>query len=109
MATNSQLSTIESKKQTKQTAEEKQNRRNGGHFKGYQLGGGRWRMWEKLQGLRSTNWQVQNRQGDDKNCMGNGEAKELVCMTHGHDLRGEIAGGNGVQGGGSKGGKFGQL
>ena len=41
--------------------------------------------------------------------MGNGEAKELVCMTHGHDLRGEIAGGNGVQGGGSKGGKFGQL
>ena len=21
--------------------------------------------------------------------MGNGEAKELICMTHGHELRGE--------------------
>ena len=36
--------------------------------------------------------------------MGNGEAKELKCMTHGHELRGvrmlvEV----GVQGGGEKG------
>ena len=28
-----------------------------------------------------------NRQGEVKNSMGNGEAKELVCMTHGHELR----------------------
>ena len=27
--------------------------------------------------------------------MGNGEAKELICTTHGHELRGRIAGGNG--------------
>ena len=31
--------------------------------------------------------------------MGNGEAKELICMTHGHKLKGENAGERGVQGG----------
>ena len=41
----------------------------------------------KLQGLRSANQQVQNRQGDVKNSIGNGVAKELICMTHGHELR----------------------
>ena len=30
-------------------------------------------------------WLVQNRQADS---MGNGEAKELLCTTHGHELRG---------------------
>ena len=34
--------------------------------------------------------------------MGNGEAKELLCMTHGHELRLGNAGGRGVQGGGEK-------
>ena len=29
-----------------------------------------------------------------KNNIGNGETKELTCRTHGHDLRGLIAGGN---------------
>ena len=24
------------------------------------------------------------------NSMGNGEAKELICMTHGHELRGRL-------------------
>ena len=28
-----------------------------------------------------------NRQGEVKNSIGNGEAKELTCMTHGHELR----------------------
>ena len=46
-------------------------------------------MGEKVQGLRSTNWQVQNRQGEFKNSIGNGEAKELTCMTHRHELRGD--------------------
>ena len=33
--------------------------------------------------------------------MGNGEAKELMCMTHGYELSGAgNAGGRGVQGGG---------
>ena len=32
-------------------------------------------------------WQVENRQGEVKNSIGNGEAKELMCMTHEHELR----------------------
>ena len=30
--------------------------------------------------------------------MGNGDAKELTCMTHGHELRWENDGERGVQG-----------
>ena len=30
--------------------------------------------------------------------MGNGEAKELICTIHGHELRGENAGGRGGAG-----------
>ena len=28
-----------------------------------------------------------NRQGEVKNSIGNVEAKELICMTHGHELK----------------------
>ena len=38
-------------------------------------------------GNKKHNWQAQNRQEEVKNSMGNGEAKELICMTHGHDRR----------------------
>ena len=57
MTTNSQLSTNEPKrnKLIKQ-AEQEQNHRYGDHLEGYHLGGGRGRMGEKVQGLRSTNW-----------------------------------------------------
>ena len=44
---------------------------------------------------------MQNREGEVKNRMGNGEAKELICMTHGHELRWGIAGR--MEGGGWKG------
>ena len=51
-----------------------------------------------------------NRQGDFKNIIGNGEAKEFICTTHGHELRGRIAGGNEVTGQrGAKGEKVGVL
>ena len=43
-------------------------------------------------------WQVQNRFGEVKNSMGNEEAKELICMTHGHELRWENDTGREVQG-----------
>ena len=56
MAIGSQLSTVESKKQTKQANRQKQNQRYGNHFESYQLGGGRERMGEIVQGLRSINW-----------------------------------------------------
>ena len=42
-------------------------------------------------------WWAQNRQGEVKNSMGNGEAKELMCTTHGHELRGGMLEGGGVQ------------
>ena len=38
--------------------------------------------------------------------MGNGEAKGLICTTHGHELRGMNADGTGVQGRGEQGGKW---
>ena len=31
---------------------------------------------------------VENRQGEGKKSIGNVEAKELICTTHGHELRG---------------------
>ena len=43
------------------------------------------RMWEDTGNKHK--WQVQNRQGEVKNSMGNGKAEELTCMTHGHELR----------------------
>ena len=61
-------------------------------MEGYQWGGGWERiMREKVQGIRSIN--VQNRQGEFKNSIGNVQAKELICMTHGHELGGMLVGG----------------
>ena len=52
-------------------------------------------------------WQVENRQGDGKNSIGNVEAKELISMTHGHELQGGNVGGRGWAGwSGVKGGKW---
>ena len=61
-------------------------------MEGYQLGGVRGRMWVKVQGIRSINGR-HTIGGDVKNSMGNGETKELIRMTHGHELSGGIAGG----------------
>ena len=51
---------------------------------------GRWRglNWGKGTGNKQHEWLVQNRQVEGKNSIGNGEAKEFICMTHGHELRG---------------------
>ena len=51
-AINSQLSTTNSRKQTEQTAEQKQNRRQGDHLYGYQLRGGRRRMGRTGAGIK---------------------------------------------------------
>ena len=52
---------------------------------------------------------MENRQGEGKNSVGNVEAKELICITHGHELGGEC----GREGLGrmewSEGGEMGQL
>ena len=87
MTTNSQLSALNLKKQkqnklSKQLKQEP-NHRNGDHMDGYQWGGGGVSI-----GNKKHNWQVQNRQGQFKNSIRNGEAKEFVCTNHGHELRG---------------------
>ena len=41
---------------------------------------------------------MENRQGEGKNSVGNVEAKELISMTHGHELWGGNVGGRGVGG-----------
>ena len=61
-------------------------------MEGNQQGGEGGRM-GKGTGNKKHKWQVQNRQGEIKNSMGNVEAKELICMTHGHELNGENVGG----------------
>ena len=77
MTTNSQLSTTEPKKQkqTKQLKQE-QNLRNGDYVEGFQWGG-EGEDGGKSTGNKKHNWWAQNRQGEVKNSIGNGEAKEL--------------------------------
>ena len=38
-------------------------------------------------GNKKHKWQVQNRQREVKNSIENGKAEELICTTHGHELR----------------------
>ena len=111
MAINTYLSTVESKKQTS-----KQNRnriidRYGDHLEGYQVGSGIGRMKEKVQGLRSTSKQLQKSHRDVRYSIGNGVAKELIHMTHGHEQWYGIECGNGGldEQRKAKGGKLGQL
>ena len=39
---------------------------------------------------------MENRQGEGQNSVGNVEAKELISMTHGHELGGGTVGGRAV-------------
>ena len=75
------------KTKTKQIIEQKQNQRNGDHVEGFQWGGGEEEQGGKGTGNKKHNWWVQKRQEEVQNIIGNGEAKELVCTTHGHELR----------------------
>ena len=66
--------------------EQRQNHGYGEPFHSCQLGGGWERMGEEVKGLRSTNKPLQNSHGYVKCRIGNGVvAKELICMTHGHE------------------------
>ena len=79
MTTNSQLSTTKPKKNQKlsKQPEQEQNHRNGDHMGGYQWGGLSVGKGGKGTGIKKHKWQAQNRQGEVKNSMGNGEAQEL--------------------------------
>ena len=41
---------------------------------------------EEAKVQRISSIKVENTQGEGKNSIGNVEAKELICMTHGHEL-----------------------
>ena len=47
-------------------------------------------------GNKKIKWQVQDRR-DVKNSIRTGEAKELICTTHRHELRWEMLVGGGLQ------------
>ena len=68
---------------------------------GYQQGSGRERVGKGTEN-KQHKWQVENRQGEVKNSVGNGEAKEIICMTHGH----KVSGDEGVRDAGRKGGRY---
>ena len=92
MTTNSQLSITEPKKQkhTKQTTRigtESQKWRSHGELS---LGWGKEENGRKVTGNKKHKQQVKNRQGKIRNSIGNEEAKELICMTHEHELRGGV-------------------
>ena len=53
-------------------------------------------MGEKVQEIRNISGGYKT--GEVKNSMGNVEAKELICMTHGHELRCGNDGGRGGTG-----------
>ena len=67
-------------------------------MEGYQCGEGGGRMGEKVQGIRSIIGRHKIDRGEVKNRIGNGEAKELTCTTHGHELRVGGAGRRGLKG-----------
>ena len=102
MTTNSQLSTTEPKnqkhKQTKQTTrtgtESQKWRSHAGLSIGEQEGESVGKGTENKQHRR----QVENRQGEGKNTVGNVEARELTSMTHGHELQGGNVGRRGWTG-----------
>ena len=79
-------------------AEHDQNHRNGDHTEGFSREGEE-ENGGKGTGNKKHKWWVQNRQGGVKNSIGNGEAKEPVRTTLGHELRGVIAGGKVGEGG----------
>ena len=77
MATNMYLSTIESKRQTKQTRTKRESwilRAFSRLPEGRGCGG----MGEEVRGFRSTNRQLQNGHGNVKYSVGNGAAKEAT-------------------------------
>ena len=64
----------------------------------YQWVGEEGRMGGKVQGIRSINGRYKIDRGEVKNSVGNGETKEFICTTHGHELRWGNDSGREVQG-----------
>ena len=91
--------------QTTRTGTESQKWRSHGMLS---VGRGRGENEEKVQGIRSINGRYKIDR-EVKNSMGNGKAKELICMTHGHELRGKCGWEGLCMAEENKGGKMGQC
>ena len=90
--------------------EQEQNHRNIDHMEGYQRVSGRGREREKVQGIRSIIGKRKRDKGRLRIVYRNGEAKELICTTHGHELkRGMLVGGGCRVEGDQRKKKMGQL
>ena len=88
MTANSQLLTTTPKTKTKAN---NQNRKESQKWRSHgRLSAGEWEGERGGKGTENKQhkWQVENRQGEVKNSIGNVEAKELICVTHGHELKG---------------------
>ena len=85
MAINTYLSTIESRKPTKQTRTTDRIMDMENILMVARQEGGCGGMGEEVRGLRSTNRQLQNSNGDVKYSVGNVAAIKLICMTYGHE------------------------
>ena len=83
---NSQLLTLNLKrqkqKQTKQTTRTETDSQKWRSHGGLLVGSRGGRMGEKVQDVRSINGRYKIDRGVVKNSLGNGEAKELICMTY---------------------------
>ena len=110
MTANSQLLTTTPKTKREANYANSQNRKESQKQRSH--GGLSAGEWERERGGKGTEnkqhkWQVENRQGEGKNSVENVEAKELINMTHGHELQREKVGGrewagwSGVRGAGN--------
>ena len=71
----------------------------GGGRKGWEGTGNKWYLFPCINGIYTGyKWQV----GEVRNSIGNGEAKELTCMTHGHEPRWGMLLGEGCRAQGNK-------
>ena len=99
---NSQLSTIESKKQTEQTSRTETESYIWRSFGGLSVGRKKRENGGKGAGIKKYKLVGTEQLGDVKNSTGNGVDKELIRTTHGHELRGVLpermgaAGGRGI-------------
>ena len=65
--------------------------------------------WGESAWIKKHNWWEENRQGDVENSVGNGEAKECLYASHGHELMGALLERRRVPGREGQMGKMGQL
>ena len=83
MTTNSQLSTTEpNKRKTKQTVRTRTESQKWRSHGGLSVWRGRGERGVKGTENKQHKQQVEYTQGEVKNSIGNGEAKELICMTY---------------------------